>query len=243
MIVYPAIDIRGGRCVRLVEGDFSRETMFDADPSAAATRWAEAGATWLHVVDLDGAVAGHPVNVESIQKIARSVDIPIQLGGGLRTRADVEAVFAVGVERAIIGTAAIHDHEFVASLASEWPGRIAVGLDARDGLLAAAGWLEQTEVRAIDVAATLTDSGVRHLIYTDIRRDGTLVGPNLDALSEMIGVGGQAVIASGGIGGIADVKAVLGAGAGGVIIGRALYDGRVDLAEAIQLAATGAGSS
>lgn len=239
MIVYPAIDIRGGRCVRLVEGDFNRETAFDADPVDAALRWEAAGAEWIHVVDLDGAVAGQSVNADVIGRIATAVAVPVQLGGGIRTRAGAEAMFERGVRRAIFGTAAIREPELIAELAGIYGDRIAIGLDARDGRLAASGWLEQTEVRAIDVAAQLTAAGVQNLIYTDIYRDGTLTGPNLDALAEMIGVAGSAVIASGGIGTIDDVDRVRDAGAGGVIIGRALYDGRVDLAEAIRRSAVG----
>lgn len=240
MIVYPAIDIRGGRCVRLVEGDFARETVFDADPAAAAERWAEAGAEWIHVVDLDGAVAGKPVNTEAIARIVERVAIPVQLGGGLRSIADVDAAFALGVTRAVLGTAAIREPGLVADLAAKHGDRIAVGLDARDGKLAAAGWQEQTEVRAAGVARTLHAAGVRHIVYTDIRRDGTLAGPNLAALDEMIAIAGHAVIASGGIGGPDDIDHVRDLGAGGVIVGRALYDGRVDLADAIARAREGA---
>jgi len=237
VIVYPAIDIRGGRCVRLVEGDFSRETAFDANPADAAKRWAAEGAEWIHVVDLDGAVAGLSINAEAIEQIVNCVSIPVQLGGGIRTAEQAEFMLALGLERVIIGTSAIREPEIVKSLASQWGERIAIGLDARDGKLAAAGWLEQTDIRAIDVAESLTGAGIKHVIYTDIYRDGTLTGPNLPALEEMIGVAGAGVIASGGIGTIADVANVRATGAGGVIIGRALYDGRVQLAEAIRLAA------
>jgi phosphoribosylformimino-5-aminoimidazole carboxamide ribotide isomerase len=239
VIVYPAIDIRGGRCVRLVEGDFARETAFDADPADAARRWAAAGAEWIHIVDLDAAVAGEPQNVAAIERIVGAVDVPVQLGGGMRTAEHVASMLQRGVTRVVIGTKAIDSPDFVNELASRWGDRIAVGLDARDGKLAASGWLEQTEVSATDVARSVTASGIAHLVYTDIRRDGTLSGPNLDALSEMIDLAGAAVIASGGIGSIQDVERVRDAGAGGVIIGRALYDGRVDLAEAIRLSANG----
>jgi phosphoribosylformimino-5-aminoimidazole carboxamide ribotide isomerase len=239
MIVYPAIDIRGGRCVRLVEGDFNRETAFDADPVSAAKRWRDAGAEWIHVVDLDGAVAGSSANRDAIGRIAAAVGVPIQVGGGIRTAADARALFELGVQRVIFGTAAIREPELVIELAARWGDRIAIGLDARNGKLAAAGWLEQTDVSAIDVARNLTSSGVRHVIYTDIKRDGTLSGPNLEALAEMIDVAREGVIASGGIGSLADVEAVRDAGAGGVIIGRALYDQRVDLVEAIHVSTPG----
>jgi phosphoribosylformimino-5-aminoimidazole carboxamide ribotide isomerase len=236
VIIYPAIDLREGRCVRLVEGDFSRETIFDADPTAAARRWAEAGAEWLHVVDLDGAVAGRPVNLPSIAAIRAVVDIPIQLGGGLRSLANLEDAFAAGISRTILGTVALQDPELVATAVDRWGDAIAVGLDARDGKLATRGWLDQSDARAGDVAQALASAGVQHFIFTDIRRDGTLVGPNLEALSSLVGLLDRGVIASGGIGQLADVEAVARTGADGVIIGRALYDGRVDLREAISLA-------
>lgn len=233
MIVYPAIDIRGGRCVRLIEGDYDRETVFDADPVEAALRWADQGAEWLHVVDLDGAREGKPANVEAVARIRRAVSIPMQLGGGLRTEDDVARAFDLGIDRVILGTAAIREPALVARLAVRWGDRLAVGLDARDGLLAASGWLEQTEERAEDVALRLRTLGVHAFIYTDIRRDGTLTGPNLSALASLVSLLGRGVIASGGIGTIADVEAVARAGADGVIIGRALYDGRIDLPTAI----------
>jgi phosphoribosylformimino-5-aminoimidazole carboxamide ribotide isomerase len=236
VIVYPAIDIRGGRCVRLVEGDFARETPFDADPVDAARRWIAAGAEWLHVVDLDGAVAGRPVNLDAIRRLCGEVAIPVQLGGGLRTEDDLTAVFDLGVRRAVLGTAALRSRELVASALARWGNRIAVGLDARDGRLAANGWLEQTDLEATRAAAQLRAAGVRRFVFTDIRRDGTLAGPNLEALRAMIETVGDGVIASGGIGRIEDVAAVAETGAEGVILGRALYDGRVELSEAIALA-------
>jgi phosphoribosylformimino-5-aminoimidazole carboxamide ribotide isomerase len=239
VIVYPAIDIRQGRCVRLVEGDFDRETAFDADPVEAAKRWAYAGAEWLHVVDLDGAVAGKPVNDAIVDRIVSAVEIPVQLGGGLRSAAHVAAALERGVARVVVGTAAIREPGLVAVLTATYGDRIAVGLDARDGKLAAAGWLDQTDLRAVDVARRLHAAGVRHFICTDIRRDGTLIGPNLGALDELIAIAGHAVIASGGIGGPDDVDAVRDLGAGGVIVGRALYDGRFDLTGAIARANQG----
>lgn len=233
MIIYPAIDLRGGRCVRLVEGDFTRETVFDDDPAEAAGRWAAAGAEWLHVVDLDGAVVGEPVNGDAIRRIRQAVTIPIQLGGGLRLEEHISAAFDHGIDRAILGTAAIHSPELVTAAVRRWPDRIAVGLDARDGKLAAGGWLEQTEAEAIAVARSLNAIGVRHFVFTDISRDGTLHGPNLTALTAMIEAVPAQVIASGGIGDLDDVLQVAATGAAGLIIGRALYDGRVDLAGAI----------
>jgi phosphoribosylformimino-5-aminoimidazole carboxamide ribotide isomerase len=235
MILYPAIDIRGGRCVRLIEGDFDRETTYDSDPSLAARRWAEAGAEWLHVVDLDGAVAGRPINVETVAQIRAAVDVPIQLGGGLRQLTDLEDAFSAGVDRAILGTVALRDPELVIGAVARWGDRIAIALDARDGRLATDGWLGQTDTRAVEVAQRLARSRVRHFVYTDIRRDGTLAGPNLPGLSELIEKVDAAVIASGGIASLDDLKAVATAGAAGAIVGRALYDGRIDLAEAVAL--------
>jgi phosphoribosylformimino-5-aminoimidazole carboxamide ribotide isomerase len=235
MILYPAIDIRGGRCVRLIEGDFDRETAYDSDPSLAARRWVEAGADWLHIVDLDGAVEGRPINREAVAQIRAAVDVSIQLGGGLRHLTDLEEVFAAGVDRAILGTAALRDPELVISAVARWDDRIAIALDARDGRLATDGWLGQTDTSAVEVAQRLAKRRVRHFVYTDIRRDGTLSGPNLDGLNELIENVDADVIASGGIASLEDIKAVAAAGATGTIVGRALYDGRVDLAEAVAL--------
>jgi phosphoribosylformimino-5-aminoimidazole carboxamide ribotide isomerase len=235
MILYPAIDIRGGRCVRLIEGDFDRETTYDSDPSSAARRWVEAGAEWLHVVDLDGAVAGRPVNGEAVAQIRASVDVPLQLGGGLRKMTDLEDAFGAGIDRAILGTVALRDPELVIAAVSRWGDRIAIALDARDGRLATDGWLGQTDSRAVELAQRLARSDVRHFVYTDIRRDGTLSGPNVPGLSELIEKVDADVIASGGIASLEDLKGVATAGAAGAIVGRALYDGRIDLAEAIAL--------
>jgi len=235
MIFYPAIDIRGGRCVRLVEGDFDRETTYDSDPSLAARRWVDAGAEWLHVVDLDGAVAGRPINSDTVAQIRAAVDVPIQLGGGLRRLTDLADGFGVGVDRVILGTAALQDSDLVSSAVAQWGDRIAVALDARDGQLATDGWLGQSDTSAVELARRLAGSGIRHFVYTDIRRDGTLAGPDLRGLSELIEHIDAEVIASGGVASLEDIKAVETAGAAGVIVGRALYDGRIDLAEAVAL--------
>ena len=240
MIVYPAIDIRGGRCVRLIEGDFDRETVFDADPADAAARWADAGAGWIHVVDLDGAKNGRPENLEAIGHVRSRVSTKLQLGGGLRTAGDVEAAFAAGIDRVVLGSAAVSNLELVEELVIRHGDRIAVGLDARDGLLATDGWLNQSDVSALERARQLAGLGVSSIVFTDIRRDGTLAGPNLDALREMTGLNAVDVIASGGVGELADVRAIAETGAAGVIVGRALYDGRVDLAEALALTRTSA---
>jgi phosphoribosylformimino-5-aminoimidazole carboxamide ribotide isomerase len=236
VIIYPAIDIRGGRCVRLVEGDFNRETTFDADPSDAARRWVSQGAEWLHVVDLDGALQGKPTNMEAIRAICAAVEVPIQLGGGLRSVEALEDAFVLGIDRAILGSAALRSPDFVARAVAQWPGKIAVGLDARDGKLAADGWLQVTDLTPESVGRELEKTGVDHFIFTDISRDGTLAGPNLDALRSLISTLKVNVIASGGVGTIEDIEAICKTGAAGVIVGRALYDGRVDLPEAIAVA-------
>ena len=236
MIVYPAIDLRAGRCVRLVEGDFARETAYDADPAEAARRWEAAGAEWLHVVDLDGAVVGEPVNLDAIRRIRRAVGIPIQLGGGLRLPEHLAAAFDLGIDRAILGTVALEDPALVAEAVATHGEGIAVALDARDGRLAAQGWLAQTDALAMEVATRLRAAGVATFIATDIARDGTLAGPNLASLAELVGLLGRGVIASGGVGSVADVRAAAKVGVDGVVVGRAIYDGRVDLAEAIATA-------
>ncbi|HEX2282722.1 MAG TPA: 1-(5-phosphoribosyl)-5-[(5-phosphoribosylamino)methylideneamino]imidazole-4-carboxamide isomerase, partial [Thermomicrobiales bacterium] len=218
MILYPAIDIRGGRFVRLIEGDFDRETTYDTDPSSAARRWVEAGASWLHVVDLDGAVEGRPVNREAIARIRAAVDVAIQLGGGLRHLTDLEDALDGGIDRVNLGTVALRDPELVISAVARWGDRIAVALDARDGRLATDGWLGQTDSSAIEVAQRLAQRGVRHFISTDIRRDGTLSGPNLQALSELVEKIDADVIASGGITSLQDIEAVAATGATGAIV-------------------------
>ena len=233
MIVYPAIDIRGGRCVRLVEGDFARETVYDADPAEAAARWAAAGAEWLHVVDLDGAVVGEPVNTDALLRIRHAVEIPIQLGGGLRLEEHLAAAVDRGVDRVVLGTAALRSPELVDCAVARWGERVAVALDARGGRLAADGWLEQTDELVVGVARRLRGAGVRHFIFTDIARDGTLTGPNVPAVRALVADLDAGVIASGGVGSVNDIIAVAVAGAAGVIVGRALYDGRIDLPSAI----------
>lgn len=238
MIVYPAIDIRGGRCVRLVEGDFDRETVYDADPAEAAQRWVAEGAQWLHVVDLDGAVVGEPVNVNAVTRIRASVDVPIQLGGGLRLEEHLAAAFDHGVDRVVLGTAPLRSPDLIGRGLARWPDSIAIALDSRDGRLAAEGWLDQTDTIAVDVAERLQGEGVRHFIYTDIARDGTLKGPNLAGLRALVDRLDVDVVASGGIASIGDIAEVAEVGAAGVIVGRALYDRRVNLASAIATASS-----
>ena len=233
MIIYPAIDIRGGKCVRLIEGDFDRETVFDQDPADAARRWEAEGATHIHVVDLDGARNGEPSNLDAIERIRSAVSGLIQVGGGIRSLSSAQQLLDLGVNRIILGSAIVSDPEAAEAIAGAYPGKVAAGLDARDGRLATNGWLSQSGMLATDAARRLIDSGLTTMIYTDIRRDGTMSGPNLIALGEMIAIDGAEVVASGGIGSIDHVQAVAEAGAAGVIIGRALYDGRVRLADAL----------
>jgi phosphoribosylformimino-5-aminoimidazole carboxamide ribotide isomerase len=236
MIVYPAIDIRDGKAVRLVEGDYDRETVFDADPVDAALRWAEGGAEWIHIVDLDGARDGQRLNADVISRIRDSVRCKLQLGGGIRTMDDVSTVAALGIDRIVIGSAAVTHPELVSSAVREFSSAIAVGLDARDGKLATQGWKEQTDVLAVDAAKRFAAEGVEHFIFTDIRRDGRLKGPNLEALREMIEHVPANLIASGGISGLEDIKAVRHLGSAGVIIGAALYHRKFTLPEALAIA-------
>lgn len=236
MIIYPAIDLRDGKAVRLIEGDFAQETVFDANPVDAALRWQNAGAEWLHVVDLDGARTGSTSNAEAVSAIRSAVHIPIELGGGIRSADAAERYLAMGIDRVILGTAAVNDVDLVTRLVEKWGERVAVGLDARDGKLATEGWLEQREETAIDHALKLRRAGVTIFIVTDIRKDGKLEGPNFDQLETAQFALQSGVIASGGISTIEDVRAVAAIGVDGAIIGRALYDGRIDLAEAIAAA-------
>lgn len=237
MIIYPAIDIRGGRAVRLVEGDFARETAFDADPVDAALRWTEAGAEWIHIVDLDGARDGTGANRDAIVRIRRSVGggIKLQLGGGIRTNEDIDALRRLGIDRFILGSIAVSDPEFVERAIANHGEAIAVGLDARNGKLAAQGWLDQTDVDAIEVARRFASAGLQHVIFTDIHRDGTFHGPNLDALSALIAAVPIDVIASGGVGSVEDLHNIAATGAAGVIIGAALYHHKIELSDALAI--------
>lgn len=237
MIVYPAIDIRGGKAVRLVEGDFARETTFDADPVDAARRWEAAGASWIHLVDLDGARGGQPVNTEAIRRIRAAVGTRLQLGGGLRSLEQMAAAIGLGIDRLVLGSVALSSPRLVREVVRRWGARVAVGLDARDGKLAANGWVEQTEADAIQVAHELEHAGVSTFVFTDIGRDGRLEGPNLDALSTLMDAVDADVIASGGVATLAHLEAIRATGAAGAIVGRALYDGALDLRAALALAA------
>jgi phosphoribosylformimino-5-aminoimidazole carboxamide ribotide isomerase len=233
VILFPAIDIRGGRCVRLVEGDYARETIFRDDPSAVAEEWRGQGAEWIHLVDLDGARAGRPQNVDEILEVRRRVDCHLQVGGGIRNEADADRYLAAGIDRVVLGTVAIFDPELVRTLADQCGDRIAVGLDARNGKLAGSGWLVQTEASAAATALELRDAGITTFIYTDIARDGTLTGPNLQEIQGMVEVLGEGVIASGGVSQMSDIEAIRATGATGAVVGRALYDGRIRLDAAL----------
>lgn len=237
MNLYPAIDLRGGHCVRLTEGDFAQETVYGDDPVAMARRWLDAGARWLHVVDLDGARAGHPVQLDVIRAICAAVSVPVQVGGGLRDADAVAAVLDAGARRAIVGTMAARDPDRCRTICQRWPGRIAAGIDARDGLVRVAGWLEGEELPATDLAAKVAAMGAAAIIFTDIARDGTQQGVNVEQTRAVARAAGRVgVIASGGIGTIEHLRAVAtlaGDGVEGVIVGRALYTGAVTIDQAL----------
>jgi phosphoribosylformimino-5-aminoimidazole carboxamide ribotide isomerase len=238
VILFPAIDLKDGLAVRLEQGDMARATVFNRDPAAQAQSFAAQGFEYLHVVDLDGAFAGKPMNAAAVGRILAAVAIPLQLGGGIRDMATVEAWLGKGVRRVIIGTAAVRDPAFVKAAARRFPGRVAVGLDARDGMVAVAGWAEASELTALELAGRFADAGVAAIVYTDIARDGLLKGLNLDATIALADRVAIPVIASGGLASIDDVKALLEPRAkklAGAIAGRALYDGGLDAAAALAL--------
>ena len=239
MLIIPAVDIRGGKCVRLKQGRLDAETVFSDDPVAMGLKWQEAGARWLHVVDLDGAFSARPQNLEVIRRLRRALAIPMELGGGIRTLDTLAAYVDLGIDRLILGTVALKDPELAARACAEYPGRIAFGLDARDGLLAVEGWTETSRRTALEVARSLAPLRPAALIYTDISRDGVKRGVNLTATRALAEAIDLPVIASGGVSSLDDIKALLPLeplGVVGVIVGRALYDGNLDLAEALRLA-------
>lgn len=236
-IIYPAIDIRDGKCVRLVQGDYNQETVYNENPEEVARSWEQQGASWIHLVDLDGAKAGHPVNDALVGRIAKRVNVPIQIGGGIRTIADVENYLALGVARVILGTAAIEDRAFVEEVLAKYGEKVAIGIDARDGLVATRGWLETSSVRAEDLAVELAAKGAKTFVFTDISRDGMMTGPNTEAIANLARISGQTVIASGGVSQMSDLTKLAthsGDGVGGAIVGKALYIGNINLAEAVQ---------
>jgi phosphoribosylformimino-5-aminoimidazole carboxamide ribotide isomerase len=238
VILFPAIDLKNGQCVRLEQGDMTRATVFSLDPAAQAASFEKQGFEYLHVVDLDGAFAGKPMNAQAVEAMLKAVTMPVQLGGGIRDMATLEAWLAKGIRRVIIGTAAVRDPVFVKQAAKKYPGRVAVGLDARDGKVAVEGWAETSTVTALDIAKRFEDVGVAAIIFTDIARDGLLKGLNLDATIALADDISIPVIASGGFASIDDVKALLAPRAKkleGAISGRALYDGRIDPTQALKL--------
>jgi phosphoribosylformimino-5-aminoimidazole carboxamide ribotide isomerase len=238
VIIFPAIDLKEGQAVRLQQGDMARATVFNSDPAAQAKAFETQGFEYLHIVDLDGAFAGKPVNGEAVDNILKTISMPVQLGGGIRNMTTIEGWLGRGIDRVIIGTAAVRDPELVKAASRQFPGRVAVGLDARDGKVAVEGWAETSEVTVLDIARRFEDAGVAAIIYTDIDRDGLLQGLNLDATIALAEAVNTPVIASGGLGSIEDVKQMLAPRArklAGAIAGRALYDGRLNPAEALKL--------
>ncbi|NES97140.1 MAG: 1-(5-phosphoribosyl)-5-[(5-phosphoribosylamino)methylideneamino]imidazole-4-carboxamide isomerase [Desertifilum sp. SIO1I2] len=248
MDVIPAIDLLDGQCVRLYQGDYAQSQVYDADPVAVAQQWVEQGARRLHLVDLDGAKAGHPVNLKTIEAIANTINksssepVAIEVGGGLRDYASVANLLSTGIQYAILGTVAVENPKIVQELAQEFPGQIIVGIDARQGRVATRGWLETSEVLATTLAQQMAQMGAAEIIYTDIQRDGTLSGPNLDALRELAEAISIPVIASGGVSSVTDLLSLLAlepVGVTGAIVGKALYTGDVDLKEALRAVGSG----
>lgn len=234
MILYPAIDLKDGQCVRLLRGEMEAATVFGDDPAAQARAFEAAGAEWLHLVDLNGAFAGRPVNADAVAAILDAVSLPVQLGGGIREMATVERWVEAGVARVILGTAAVENPGLVREAAATFPGRVAVGLDARRGKVATRGWAETTDMNATDLARAFEDAGVAAIIYTDIDRDGAMAGPNIPATEALARAVSIPVIASGGVSSLADLVALRNTGAiAGAISGRALYDGAIDLHDAL----------
>ena len=238
MILFPAIDLKDGKCVRLVRGEMDQSTTFNDDPAAQAREFEGAGFEWIHIVDLDGAFAGKPVNGDAVAAIIGAVDLPVQLGGGIRDMETVDRWLAAGVQRVILGTAAVKDPNLVRAACDRHPGRIVVGIDARGGKVAVEGWAEESDNRALDLALKFENDGVTAIVYTDIDRDGAMQGVNVDATVDLAFSLTTPVIASGGVHGLsdlADLKANESVGIEGVISGRAIYDGRLDPEEALQL--------
>jgi len=235
MLILPAIDLRGGQCVRLRQGDYAQETVFDADPVAVARRWVELGATYLHLVDLDGAREGQPVNGDVIRRIVREAGVPCQLGGGLRRQEHVAEALSWGVERVILGTRALRDPAWCEQLARAYPGKIVLGIDARDGLVATDGWLNVSSRSALELARQCSAWPQAALVYTDISRDGMLEGPNIEATAQLAAAVALPVIASGGVTSLEDVARLARLRLLGCIIGRALYEGRLHLPDVLAL--------
>jgi len=237
MILYPAIDLKDGKAVRLLRGDMDKATVFNDDPAAQAMEFVEAGCEWLHLVDLNGAFAGEPVNAAAVEAILKLTKTPAQLGGGIRDMKTIETWLDKGLARVILGTVAVENPALVREAAKAFPGKVAVGIDARDGKVATKGWAEETNVDAVELAKSFENDGVSAIIYTDINRDGAMQGPNVEYTAAMANAVSIPVIASGGVSSIDDLKALRSCGAplNGAISGRALYDGAIDLTEALQV--------
>ncbi|WP_170400419.1 1-(5-phosphoribosyl)-5-[(5-phosphoribosylamino)methylideneamino]imidazole-4-carboxamide isomerase [Ruegeria arenilitoris] len=236
MILYPAIDLKDGQAVRLLRGEMDKATVFNEDPAAQARAFVEAGCEWLHLVDLNGAFAGEPVNAAPVEAILKACDVPAQLGGGIRDMATIETWIRKGLARVILGTVAVENPDLVREAAREFPGKVAVGIDARNGMVATKGWAEETDVQVTDLARSFEDAGVAAIIYTDINRDGAMQGPNIQATADLARAVSIPVIASGGVSSLDDLVALRDCGVdlNGAISGRALYDGAIDLNEAIR---------
>jgi len=237
MILYPAIDLKDGQCVRLLRGEMEAATVFNDDPAAQARAFQDAGCEWIHLVDLNGAFAGEPVNAAAVEAILGAVDVPAQLGGGIRDMATISTWIDKGLSRVILGTVAVENPDLVREAAREFPGKVAVGIDARNGRVATKGWAEETDVMVTDLAKSFEDAGVAAIIYTDINRDGAMQGPNVEATADLARAVSIPVIASGGVSSLDDLRALKDCGAdlNGAISGRALYDGAIDLAEALSV--------
>lgn len=235
MRIYPAIDIKDGKCVRLLKGQFDEVTVYGDKPAQMAKRWEEEGGEFIHVVDLDGAKHGHGVNADIITEICTTVNVPVQTGGGIRTMEDIEKKLACGVNRVIIGTSAVRNTDFVKEAVGKYGDKIVIGIDAKDGMVAVEGWEEVSEFGAVEFAKKMESLGVRTVIYTDIATDGTLAGPNVEAMREMVEKTNMDIIASGGVGNIEHIKSLIPTGVEGVIVGKALYTDSVKLADAVRI--------
>lgn len=237
MEIIPAIDIKQGKCVRLYQGDYSQETIYSLEPAVVAQRWESQGATRIHIVDLDGAAQGKPQNMEAIKTIINKVKVPLQLGGGLRHRQTVERLLELGIERVVLGTAAVEDPLLVEELCISFGDRIVVSIDAQDGLVASHGWKRKSTLAAAELARRIACLGARRLVYTDISRDGTLTSPNFLAIAELLSLATIPIIAAGGISSLAHLERLAGMGVEAAIVGKALYTGDIDLPQALNLAA------
>lgn len=237
MIIYPAIDIKDGRCVRLVQGKFSDVTVYSDNPVETALKWEREGAQYLHIIDLDGARTGKPQNFRIISDVAARLGIPVQMGGGIRSIDTIELIISRGVQRVILGTSAVRDPALVKSVLGTFEHNVAIAIDARDGMVAVEGWAKTSSFTAVGFAKKMEDLGAKTIIYTDISRDGMLTGPNLKAMEEMAGSVGIEVIASGGVSKLEDIKNLKDTGVAGVVVGKALYTGDINIAEAVKIAA------